>query len=196
MTAEIKIITNYQDFLALKSEWNRRLEECSATGIWLRHEWYDCWWQAFGASAQMFVVTLTREGRLAAVLPLMIVPMRIKGIRQRTLRFIENGITPRSSFLLFENPAADLALLWDEVFKHSSRWDLAVLANFEQGNTGYDEWRSYLHKHDTRFVELSERISPYLDLTSGWEAVQGGFGRNLRRKRHPCQNAHVQGSPV
>lgn len=181
MTAEIKIISDYREFRALSSEWNRLLEQCPSPGVWQRHEWYDCWWQAFGANAQMFVVTLTNEGRFEAILPLMIVPMRIKGVRQRTLRFIENGITPRSSFLNPENSATNLAILWEEVFKHSSRWDLAVLANFEQGNTGYDEWLSLLRERNTRFVELPERISPYLNLTVGWEAVLGGFGRNLRR---------------
>ena len=103
MTADIKIISDYQDFRALKADWNRLLEKCPTAGVWQRHEWYDCWWQAFGANAQMFVVTLTKEGRLKAILPLMIVPMRIKGVRQRTLRFIENGITPRSNFLNSEN---------------------------------------------------------------------------------------------
>ena len=195
MTAEIMIISDYQEFRTLKSEWNRLLAECATPGVWQRHEWYDCWWQAFGANAQMFVVTLTNESRLEAILPLMIMPMRIKGVRQRTLRFIENGITPRSSFLISENSAAKLALLWGEVFKHSSRWDLAVLANFEQGSTGYDEWLSFLRARKTRFVELPERISPYLDLTAGWEAVQSGFGRNLRRNLNRAKSRLSKEAP-
>ncbi len=181
MGAEIRIISDYREFCGLKAEWNRLLEGSSASSVWLRHEWYDCWWQAFGGGAEMFVAALYREGKLCGALPLMIVPMRIKGIRQRALRFIENGITPRSSFLLPTEPAESLGLLWDEVFRQSARWDLAVLANFAQGNSGYDEWTAYLRKRGARYVELPERISPYLDLGAGWEAVSGSFGRNLRR---------------
>ncbi len=195
MTAEINIISEYQKFRDLQSEWNQLLAKCSTNGVWQRHEWYDCWWQAFGANAKMFVVTLTANGRLEALLPLMIVPMRIKGVRQRTLRFIENGITPRSDFLILENSNANLALLWEEVFKHSSQWDLAILANFEQGTTLYGSWVSLLRQRNTRFVELAERISPFLDLTVGWEAVQGGFGKNLRRNLNRAKTRMSKETP-
>ena len=96
---DIKIITDYQEFRALKDEWNRLLEDNFSRGIWLRHEWYDCWWQAFGEGAELFVVVMYENSRLTAAIPLMIMPMRIKGIRQRVLRFIENAITPRSNFV-------------------------------------------------------------------------------------------------
>lgn len=195
MGAEIRIIGDYREFCALKNEWNALVEECSDGSVWLRHEWYDCWWQAFGGGAEMFVAALYRDGRLSGALPLMIVPMRIKGIRQRALRFIENGITPRSSFLTQADSGESLALLWQEVFRQSARWDLAVLANFAQGNSGYSEWTAYLRGRGARYVELPERISPYLDLGAGWEAVSGSFGRNLRRNLNRAKTRMAKEAP-
>ncbi len=181
MKTEIRVITDYQEFCGLKDEWNRLLDANFSSGVWQRHEWYDCWWRAFGGGAQMFIVTMRDGIELSAVMPFMIVPMRIKGLKQRVLRFIENGITPRSSFLMPEVSAERLALVWSEIFRCSSQWDLAILANIEQGNLGYDEWRGYLKENAVRQVELPERTSPYLTLSDGWEAIWNGFGRNLRR---------------
>ncbi len=59
--------------------------------------------------------------------------------------------------------------------------DLAILSNLEQGNLGYEQWRVYLRENNIRSVELGERVSPYIDLGEGWEAVQASFGKNLRR---------------
>ena len=57
----IKIISDYQEFRALKDEWNRLLENNFSRGIWLQHEWYDCWWQAFGKGAELFVVVMYED---------------------------------------------------------------------------------------------------------------------------------------
>ncbi len=180
-TFDVKIICDYQEFQLLKGPWDSLLQGDNAKAVWLRHEWYDCWWQAFGTDAKMFVVASYECGCLIGVIPLMIVPMRIKRIRQRVLRFIENGITPRSS-LLFPGVSVDrLKVVWDKVFQHSFLWDLAILANLEQGNRVYDYWRTYLQENKIRYIELPERISPYVELTDGWEEVKKSFGRNLRR---------------
>ena len=177
----LTIIRDYRQFLELKDKWNQLVARNYATGVWLRHEWYDCWWQAFGAGAQMFVLTMSDDGRLVAALPLMIVPMRIKGLRQRVLRFIANGITPRSNFIMPDISKGQMQAAWAEVFRHSSEWDLAILANLEQDSRGYTIWRDYLKAENIRNVELPERISPYIDLSEGWDAVFASFGKNLRR---------------
>jgi CelD/BcsL family acetyltransferase involved in cellulose biosynthesis len=178
---EIKIINDYQEFRSLKDEWNRLLKSNFSRGVWLRHEWYDCWWRAFGEGAQLFVVVMYESGRLSAVFPLMIVSMRIKGTHQRVMRFIENGISPRSNFIFPGISVEKLKVVWDEILRHSSQWDLAILANFEKDNPGYECWRRYLKEHKVNHVEVPERISPYISLADGWDAVRNSFGRNLRR---------------
>lgn len=195
MGTEIRIVTDYQGFLALKDDWNRLVAANFSSGVWMRHEWYDCWWQAFGAGAELFVVTMSERGQLTAILPLMIMRLRFKGLRQRTLMFIANGITPRSSFIIPGITRESLQAVWDEVFAQAGKWDLAVLSNFEQGNGGFTQWREYLATNSVRHVELPERISPYLTLREGWESVQAGFGRNLRRNLNRAKTRMAKEAP-
>ena len=83
----------------------------------------------------------------------------------------------RSNFIFPGISVEKLKSLWDEIFKHSSRWDLAILANFEQGNSGYECWLKHLKGCKIKYVELPERISPYIQLSEGWEAVKAALER-------------------
>ncbi|MGB5137903.1 MAG: GNAT family N-acetyltransferase [Candidatus Zixiibacteriota bacterium] len=188
MTTSLTIIRDYRQFRTLKDDWNRLVERNYSSGVWLRHEWYDCWWQAFGGNAQMFVVTMSDNEQLAAVLPLLIIPMSIKGSRQRVLRFMENGITPRSNFIIPDITGAKLKAIWTEIFAHSAEWDLAILANIEQGNVGYEQWREYLDANQVRHVELPERVSPFIRIDTDIATVRAGFGKRLKRNLSNVRN--------
>ena len=195
MSTKVTIVSEYRSFLGLRDDWNRLVAANYASGVWMRHEWYDCWWQAFGEGAEMFIVTLSEGTKMTAILPLMIMKLNIKGLRQRTLMFIANGITPRSSFIIPGISLENLKLVWDEIFKQSNNWDLAILSNIEQDNVGYTLWRDYLEANSIRHVELPERISPYLTLREGWESVQSGFGKNLRRNLNRAKTRMTKEAP-
>lgn len=177
----IKIISEYIEFVSLKDEWNRLHALTGSKLLWLKHEWLDCWWQSFGSHAQLFVIADFGTSGLDAAVPLLIRPMKIKGFRQRVLRFIENGITPRSNFLFTEPSRERIAALWNKALESSGQWDLAILANIETGTKEYQAWSEYLVKSESRFVEIPERQSPYIDLSGGWDNVWNSFGKNLRR---------------
>jgi CelD/BcsL family acetyltransferase involved in cellulose biosynthesis len=181
LMSDIKIITDYQEFRALKDEWNRLLEDNYSKGVWLRHEWYDCWWQAFGEGAKLFVVVIYENGRLTGVIPLMIVRMRIKGMRQRVLQFMENGITPRSGFIIPGMSVEKLKVLLDEIFRRTTSWDLAILNNIAHDDPSYRCAKDSFDRCRVRYVENPQRLSPYIQLSAGWEAVRASFGKRLKR---------------
>jgi CelD/BcsL family acetyltransferase involved in cellulose biosynthesis len=186
--SDVKIISDYQEFRALKDAWNGLLQGDYSKAIWLRHEWYDCWWQAFGKGAKLSVVVMYENDRLAAAIPLMIVPMRIKGFRQRVLQFMENGITPRSSFIIPGMSVEKLKVLLDEILRRTTSWDLAILNNIAHDDPGYRCAKDSFDHYGVRYVACPQRVSPYIQLSDGWEAVKAGFGKRLKRNLSNMRN--------
>src|SRR3982751_149503 len=76
----------------LTPEWDELVDRVGA-GPFSRPGWFEAWWQAFGRG-RLEVVTLRRQGELAAVLPLL--------RRHGTRRSLTNWHTPE-----FEPPALD-----------------------------------------------------------------------------------------
>jgi CelD/BcsL family acetyltransferase involved in cellulose biosynthesis len=181
MAYRVDIIRSRSEFLAIRGEWNSLLEDNFSKSVWLRHEWYDCWWQAFGEGAELFVVVMYENDRLVAAIPLMIVPMRIKGFRQRVLQFMENGITPRSSFIIPGISVEKLKVLLDEILRRATSWDLAILNNIAHDDPGYRCAKDSFDRYGVRYLESPQRVSPYIQLSAGWEAVRAGFGKRLKR---------------
>lgn len=66
MPPEIGWISSERDFAELAPEW----DALAGGSPFDLHCWYDAWWRAFGAEAEMAVCTLRRDGELAAVFPL------------------------------------------------------------------------------------------------------------------------------
>lgn len=182
------IIRSYDEFCALKETWNALLDRNFTTGVWMRHEWIDSWWQAFGTHSSLFIPMLRLKGEIIGILPLMIESTKLKGIRQRMLKFIENGITPRTNFIMPEITLQHVAMMWQEVHRCSSEWDLAFLDNLASDNPGYEIFKRYLVANDIRFVESPARMSPYLEIGEGWDACYRAFGKRLKRNLANAKN--------
>ena len=76
MPPEIEWISSEAEFAELASGWDR-LADGSPFDL---HCWYDAWWQAFGAEAEIAVCTLRREGELVGVFPLIVVDGELRAM--------------------------------------------------------------------------------------------------------------------
>lgn len=182
------IIRDYSEFLAIKNNWNDLLEQNFVATVWMRHEWIDSWWQAFGGDMSLFIPTLKRDGKIIGIIPMMIEITRIKGVRLRVLKFIENGITPRSNIIMPGIGVPEVSIIWKKLEECSDEWDVAFLENLAQDNPGYKCFLRFLTESGTRFVESPDRISPYIQLQNGWEQCHRNFGKRLRRNISNARN--------
>ncbi len=154
---------------SLETDWNDLLERSELECAWLTHQWLDAWWRAFGAEALMFVPTVWRENRMIAAAPMMVVEAKAMRQKCRVLRFMENGITPRSQFLVAPEAADGLDLLWSLIESSRKEWDLAILANVPHQGPLLDAWRTTLTGSRLQFIEIPDRQSPFIDLSEGFQ---------------------------
>jgi CelD/BcsL family acetyltransferase involved in cellulose biosynthesis len=179
------IVQDYETFQALKADWNDLLYRSGAVAAWLTHEWLSCWWRAFGTGAQMFVPTVRQKGRLVGVAPMMIVQTRIKGLTCKVLRFMENGITPRSHFLVAPDPAGasddGMRALWRLLALDTKKWDLAILANVPEEGLSFASWQAALASTGLHSMQYPDRQSPFVDLSDGYEAFHMSLTPNKRK---------------
>lgn len=176
-----QIIKDYTSFMQTKEMWNDLLKDEFVESLWLRHEWFDSWWQAFGSSRRMFIPIVGRENRPVMILPLMIEKTRLKFINANVLKFIENGITPRCNFVAAELQPDYFRQLWQALEERAKIWDLALLENIPTDSSGYKLFKSFLQDEGIGFLEEQARMSPYIDLEAGWEDYLQNLGREMRR---------------
>ncbi len=160
---QFKIIRSLEDFRALRSAWNSLLAADPEGETWQSSEWLDCWLRAFAARAEIFVATAWNRETLVSAAPLLITSMPIKGVQCRILRFIENGITPRSRFLQRQGETEAVAGLWQCLATHRKEWDLAILANVPDSGGLIKAWESALRGAGLRFVASTDRQSAYIE---------------------------------
>ncbi len=65
-----EIVTDYQAFRKLRSEWNTLLSKSQANTIFLTWEWLDAWWQSYRTTEQPFIIPCRNvQGELIGIAP-------------------------------------------------------------------------------------------------------------------------------
>jgi CelD/BcsL family acetyltransferase involved in cellulose biosynthesis len=164
----------------LAAEWNALVDRVSG-GPFLRSEWIDAWWRAFGAG-RLELLIARRAGRLVGIAPLY--------RRYGAVRSISNWHTPAFGFLS-EDAETESALAEMSVARTRRRTTLSFLER--EGST----FSSCLaHGEAARFRVLMRTLlrSPYLEIESDWasyeRSLKTSFRRDLGRRR---RRLHEQG---
>ena len=68
---KVSIITKPAEFLSLKREWNSLMERCHHPSVFISHEWFKSWWEAFGEDFKLSVYRIKEENRIVGFAPFM-----------------------------------------------------------------------------------------------------------------------------
>lgn len=71
------IITDQQQFFALRQEWNALLDASRSGSAFLKFEWMDAWWRHLSSGAALHVIAVRSNGRLIGIAPLVLRTGRI-----------------------------------------------------------------------------------------------------------------------
>lgn len=78
---DIEVVSDVEQFAALKEEWNDLLERSATKHIFLTHQWQYTWWKHFGTGNEGLLILLARDnGRLVGIAPLRRQRLRVKGV--------------------------------------------------------------------------------------------------------------------
>lgn len=119
---KLERLTRYDQFLALKTEWDSLVESSAAT-VFLTHNWLDRWWQFYGNGLDLWVLTVRDEVSLVGLMPLAL-KRGAMGIRR--LMFMGAGeVTPNHLNIIAcqERFPHALRLICGHLLDSSSEWD-------------------------------------------------------------------------
>lgn len=183
----LHVVDDRAEFLALGEAWNRLLAESpQQSNVFLTHEWFRAWWEAFGEGSEMQVLTLRAGGRLIGIAPLMRSRASYHGVPIRLLSLIANDHTNRCEFILAERPRECVQAVLKFARATAAQWDMGEL-NFLPVDSGTARGVVVAAAaHGLRWGERPSYRSPFIPLEGKWEtfygSLDGRFRRNLRNR--------------
>lgn len=122
------VITDRDDFRALRPAWNELLQACPARNLFITHAWLFNWWLHFGDGAALRLVTLYDAGRLVGIVPLMLYNRRLSGLPVHVLGTFFNVHVSRTDFIIHPDyVGAAMAALATYCAANSRDWDVLML---------------------------------------------------------------------
>jgi hypothetical protein len=188
-------ITDYTDLITLKETWNALLEHSQKSdNVFLRHEWFDVWWQAFGANKEMFVLLYHYKNKLLGIAPLMIFKNSYKGIPYKRLGFIEDPNAPSMNFIVQHGEEQRAIHTFLEYLQHKKqKWHVSVLTKIPKSTPTIAICRSLFDTQSIKYIVRSGQNSPYIPMDSDWETflktTSAKFRKQLRNKINKLQKA-------
>jgi CelD/BcsL family acetyltransferase involved in cellulose biosynthesis len=177
-------ISDPVDFRGLEREWND-LVTTSNDSLFLRHEFFRVWWESFGSSMRIQVLTgRAPDGRLVAALPLMRQDSTIRGVPVRQAVSMANHHSCRFD-MIAENPVAAGEAFFSYLAGQDD-WDVLRIADVPQDGQAWHLYHAAAGKGFPVGAWESQR-SPYLQLPPTEDELQGRVSSQLRstaRRRH------------
>ena len=190
-------VSSYSDFVDLKEDWNGLLETSEEReNVFLRHEWFDVWWQAFGKAKDMLILLCHDEkDAIIGIAPLMIFRDSYKGLNYNRLGFIEDPNAPSMNFIAKQgNEETIIFAMLDHLFSREKRdWHVAVLNKIASSSITISICQSFFSRNRTNFLLRNGQNSPYIPTHSNWETFFGSrsvrFRKQFRNKVNKLNNA-------
>lgn len=109
------------------AQWNALAARNETNSIFQSYQWFDAWWQTFGAAHQLFFLLLRKDGEVIGFAPLM---LRRALFGRWRLQFVGTGNADYQDFVILpEDKQAGLRCIFSFLRSHSSRWHSMWLNN-------------------------------------------------------------------
>lgn len=137
-----RLITNWNDFEQLKSQWDPLLQQSDADTLFLTWDWINCWRETAPFSITPYILVLEQDNVLIAIAPFYLQTYSLFRIFSlNALRILaDQGIGSEYSNFIVKNNNSDIykLLLWKELQskKHSENWDFIWFINIATWKAG------------------------------------------------------------
>ncbi|WP_161966096.1 GNAT family N-acetyltransferase [Steroidobacter cummioxidans] len=160
---DIELIERREQIPLTAREWNDLVAQNETNSIFQTYEWFDAWWQTFGAAHELFFMLLRREGRVIGFAAMM---LRNVSWRGRRLEFVGTGNADYQDFVLpYDKPAAIVSIC-KFLRTRASRWRSAWLSNVPRQSSTLAQLQNAGIGHGLYFVQEAHQRCPALRLES------------------------------
>jgi CelD/BcsL family acetyltransferase involved in cellulose biosynthesis len=195
----VDLVTDYDEFVALETEWNDAVDRAGVTHPFLRHEWLRTWWDCFGAPAHraLHIVVVRAGSRIVAIAPLMREHVTLYGLPVRRIDLLHNDHTPRADFIVTGTPAAAYAAIWNALRDTRDAWDLLQLSRVPRESPTLAAIQQLAGEERMPTGTWQGDVSPYLTLGDRWEDYYGTLSAKFRSNlRNRLSRLAKVGEPV
>lgn len=176
----VRIISDYESFLALEPVWNSLVEEAQVDHPFVRHEWVRAWWDSFGAGCELHVLEVKVGEDTVAIAPLMLSRSKIYGVPVRRLGFIANVNTQRCDLIVSRSAPAVYQAVWDHVHRTAGLWDILELPQLPPESATVDELTRLATSHGYRTGVWHAGDAPFIPVHGSWERYAAGLDSKHR----------------
>ena len=180
-TTVIKVISSYDEFKSTHAAWNRLLANSSCDRVFLTHEWFTAWWQAFGDGKSLFIVVVKHKDEIIGIAPLMICKSYFRRMPVQRITFMENEDSPGCSFIIkrgHEFVAEDIiSFLVADV----KGWSILSLNNMQLDDELKSAITEILDREKKPNIINKGLSSPYLKIESNWDTYYKGMSAKSRK---------------
>jgi CelD/BcsL family acetyltransferase involved in cellulose biosynthesis len=182
----VDVINDYATFAGLGPQWNDTVERAGLTHPFLRHEWLRTWWDSFGHDRGLNIMVVRAGRKILALAPLMLETARMHGVPVRRVQFLHNDHTPKADVIVTERADEAYEALWSAIVNARSKWDVLLFSQLPGDSPTHGQIARLAGTGAYATTLWQSDVSPYLELTSDWNAyVQGRHAKlkqNLRNR--------------
>jgi CelD/BcsL family acetyltransferase involved in cellulose biosynthesis len=188
----VEVITDFERFLTLRSQWSALLTGSGSNSVTLTWEWLSTWWRVFRQARSLRIVTVWEGGRLIGAAPLLRrdrLSWVCGMIPARRLELLASGEDTRhaicSDYIDWiaetgcESQVVTLILdtLRDGEF---GDWDEMQLADVSMNSPNLAALQLACEARDLNFQVLAREPSPYIELPGSWDEYLGSITSSHR----------------
>lgn len=167
----IRKISNYTDFLSLKKDWNKLLKKSGQDSIFLRHEWFDCWWRSHAETYEdaqnLSILLIEDKGKCIGIIPLKTSRVKYRGLKVKKLGFLESGLSPCVDVILTSEKEESLREAL-HFLKKQRAWDILILNKLSIKSENYKLLEKILKEENIMFGIKSSLNNPIIPTVEHW----------------------------
>ena len=180
----VELIDKEDNFYSMKEIWNPLLRESRSETVFLTWEWLTSWWKAYGNGFKLFILRVSRDGRVIGLAPFYTRKITKYGLSYRTLALLGDG-SGDSDYLDWisvkgEEGAVSRAVM-DFLSTHPEYWDILLLNEIPETSFHIDYIRQFCRERGW-YWEDSKRPCAYVNLPTDWNVYMKSLKPRMRTK--------------
>ena len=191
-------VTTLEGFRALEPEWNALLQRSAADTIYLTWEYLTTWWEVFGKTRELWILTARDEGgRLIGLAPLMVGPGDRMRQFLRELTFIGghgDSTCECQDFIVEKGREEEVVRMFLGKIQNAThpKWNFLAFQITVAGSPTMTPAREVLEKWGA--LRLRDRVAPFCAFTGSWEEYlqsrSSKFRSTVRNRTKKIQTQH------
>jgi len=178
---ELKVISSFNEFRSIQAVWNSLLANSSLDRVFLTHEWFTAWWQAFGDGKRLFIVYAKQKDEIIGIAPLMIWKSRFRRLPVKCITFMKNEDSPGCSFIIKKGHEYVVRDIISFVLRDVKGWNILSLNNMQLDDGSQSAITDILDQEKKRYIIHKGLSSPYLKLESDWDTYYKAMSAKSRK---------------